>query len=449
MSVYPKTEETSLNTEMAIKYPEFVGLGLSDARQLEYDKFRFWRVVIIVAVWYSFYYLGRLNWGMCMPWMIQDLGITKLQAGLGATVLFWSYAIGTLMSGRLGDVFGARIMNTIGGVGTTILNVIVASLSNIGAMLFPWGVNGFVQGQAYAPTNMMITQWYPKAKRGFATGIFATSMGIASVFVWLITGTVVAKFGWRAAFIYPLLFCTLPLTIAFFVMARHKPEDAGFPRYNETMADSISGQAECIADADIAGLKAWSMLLKNWKFVCVAIASFMLYMGRYGLLTWIPLFYAETAGINLKKIPIATIALPLGMMFGPILAGWISDKFFKAKRYQVLTIYMIAFTLIMITLATFGLKTLGLPLAFGLLVLGGFFVLGAVGLVFTTACDFGGRKMAGTCVGTVNFFNYMGAGAQGVIIGGILTATQSWPLVFGMLAGCTVFGMILVNIVRE
>jgi OPA family glycerol-3-phosphate transporter-like MFS transporter len=431
------------------RFLEFDGLGLTEQQETSYNNFRLWRVVIMVSVWYSFYYLGRLNWGMCLPWMIKDLGISKMEAGVGATILFWAYSFGTLTSGKLGDIFGARIMNTIGGVGTTILNLIVAALTRFGAILIPWGINGFVQGQAYAPTNMMITQWYPKAKRGLATGIFATSMGVASMFVWLITGTVVANYGWRAAFTYPLLFCTLPLTIVFFILARSKPEHAGFPPYKETMADTISGKAEQLTDESIAGVRAWVMLFGNWRFLLVAIASFMLYMGRYGLLTWVPLFYAETAGINLKKIPIATIALPLGMMFGPIIGGWISDKFFKARRYQILTIYMIAFTAIMILLSSMGLKRLGLPLSFGLLALGGFFVLGSVGLVFTTACDFGGRKMAGTAVGSVNFFNYMGAGTQGVVIGTILQKTQSWPIVFAVLAGCAVLSIILINIVRE
>jgi len=444
-----EVSQKNVNPDMAKRFPEFVGLGLSDSEQLRYDRFRFWRVALLAATWYSFYYLGRLNWGMAMPWMIKDLGITKLEAGLGATVLFWSYAVGTLLSGKLGDVYGARTMNTIGGIGTTIMNVIVGSLSTLGLMLVPWGLNGFLQGQAYAPTNMMITQWYPKAKRGFATGIFGTSMGIASVVVWLITGYVAAKYGWRAAFIYPLLFCTLPLTVVFYALARHKPEDAGFPRYRETMVDSTSAKAELIKDHEIAGTKAWVMLIKNRKFMAVAVASFMMYMGRYGLLTWIPLFYAETSGVNLKKIPMATIALPLGMMFGPVVAGWISDRFFKARRYQALTFYMLAFTAIMGILAVFNLKTLGLPVAFGLLILGGFFVLGSVGLIFTTACDFGGRKMAGTCVGSVNFCNYMGAGAQGVIIGALLTYTKSWPAVFGLLVGCTLLAIILILIVKE
>lgn len=435
--------------DATVKYPEFEGLGLTESEQVSYDKFRFWRVVILVSIWYSFYYLGRLNWGMCLPWIIKDLGITKTQAGVGATVLYWSYSFGTLLSGKLGDTYGARIMNTIGGIGTVILNLIVASLTKINIILIPWGFNGFIQGQAYAPTNNMITQWYPKAKRGLATGIFATSMGVASLFVWMITGNVVSHFGWRAAFTYPLLFCTLPLTIAFFLLARSKPQDAGFPEYKETMTETRSAKAEKLTDEEIKGVRAWGILLSNWKFVSVAVASFMLYMGRYGLLTWVPLFYAETAGINLKKIPIATVALPLGMMFGPILAGWISDRFFKAKRYQILTIYMIAFTVIMILLASLGLQRLGLPLSFGLLALGGFFVLGSVGLTFTTACDFGGRRMAGTAVGTVNFFNYMGAGTQGFVIGMILDATKSWPVVFTVLASCTVFGIILINIVRE
>lgn len=441
----PTPEETAL----AARFPELVGLGLSPDRQVAYDRFRFWRVAILAAVWYSFYYLGRLNWGFCIPWIITDLKVSRLEAGVGATVILWSYAVGVFLSGRFADRYGARIMDTIGGVGTTIMNVTISFLSSLTGIFVGLGVNGFVQGQAYASTNGMLTQWYPKAKRGFGTGLFATSMGISTLVVWLVTGYFATHYGWRAAFRWPLLLLTLPATLVFFWLARSRPEHAGFPPYNETMTQSISAQAEHLTEEETKGVRAILLLLRNWKFVAVSIASLFMYIGRYGLLTWIPLYYVETSGVNIAKIPAATIALPLGMMLGPILAGTISDKVFHSKRYQVLNIYMVCFIAVMLTMALLGLKQLGIFLSASLLVLGGFFVLGAIGTMFTTACDFGGRKMPATAVGTIDLFNYVGAGVQGVLIGGILQWTGSWPAVFFTLAGFTVASIVLVNLVRE
>jgi len=431
------------------RFPELEGLGLTDERMRQYDRYRFWRICIMAALWYSFYYLGRLNWGFCLPWIIDDLHITKLQAGMGASAILWAYAIGVFLSGRLADRFGARTMDTIGGIGTTILNIVVASLSHFQLILGGLFANGFFQGQAYASTNGMISQWYPKARRGFATGIFATAMGISTLVVWLITGYFVTHFGWRAAFTYPLLFFTLPATLVLWLVVRSKPQDAGFPAYKETMTESISAQAEHYTEEETRGVKAWGILFGNWKFMLYALASFLLYVGRYGLLTWIPLYYVETSGVNISKIPAATVALPLGMMVGPVVAGWVSDRFFKSKRFQVLNIYMISFIAVMLAMAHFGIKEIGLYASFTLLVLGGFLVLGAIGDLFTAACDFGGRKMAATAVGVIDLFNYFGAGLQGVLIGGLLQWTHSWPIVFYTISAATLLGVILVNIVRE
>jgi len=433
----------------AVRWPELEGLGLTEEQKLAYNRFRFWRIVIASSIWYSFYYLGRLNWGVCMPWIIKDLGITKMEAGIVATGLLWSYAIGSFVAGRLGDKFGTRIMQTIGGIGSTILNIITGLQSTLTGIFIPYTVNGFVQGQVYAPTNMLISQWYPKARRGFATGIFGTSMGVSSLVAWAITGFTVANYGWRAAFIWPLLIFTLPTTIALRFLVKNKPEDAGFPRYKEVM-DSISAEAEILKDEEIKGLKAWLVLFKNWKFICLCIASFGVNIGRYGLLTWIPLFYAETAGIKLAHVPLMTFALPLGMMFGPITAGWMSDKFFKAKKFQMICTYFVGCIIVLVLMAFVPIKVMGLPWAIALQVLAGLFVLGITGSLFTAACDFGGRRMAGTAVGTLNFFNYFGAGIQGLLIGGILTISKgNWAMVFASISGIMIVGTILTFLTKE
>ena len=100
-----------------LKWPEFNGLGLTPKQKLAYNRFRFWRIVIASSIWYSFYYLGRLNWGVCMPWIIKDLGITKMQAGMVVTGLLWSYAVSTFLSGRFGETLGNRFMQQIGEIG--------------------------------------------------------------------------------------------------------------------------------------------------------------------------------------------------------------------------------------------------------------------------------------------------------------------------------------------
>ncbi|MEW6408873.1 MAG: MFS transporter [Nitrospirota bacterium] len=441
---------TAKEVVKALKWPEFEGLPLTEEQKLAYDRFRFWRIVIASSIWYSFYYLGRLNWGVCMPWIIKDLGFTKMQCGMVATGLLWSYAIGTFLAGRWGDRYGPRIMQTIGGVGTTILNILTALQSTFTGIFTTYTINGFVQGQVYAPTNMLITQWYPKSRRGFATGIYGTSMGVSSLVAWAITGYTVANYGWRAAFIWPLLIFTLPTTIALRFLVKNKPEDAGFPPYKERLEKSISAEAEKLKDEEIKGVRAWLMLYKNWKFLFICLSSFFVYIGRFGLLTWIPLFYAETAGIKLKAVPIMTFALPLGMMFGPITAGWISDKFFKAKRFQMICTYFVGCIIVLLLMGFIPIKTMGLTWAIVLQVLAGLFVLGINGVLFTAGCDFGGRKMAGTAVGSLNLFNYTGAGVQGILIGGILTVTGgNWSIVFITIAGLMIIGTVLTFLTKE
>jgi OPA family glycerol-3-phosphate transporter-like MFS transporter len=135
-------------------YPELAAAGLRPEEQLKFARFRFWRVLIPCAAWYSFYYLGRLNWGICLPWIIEDLGISHLSAGMSEAALLWGYAAATFFAGRASDRFGARLLQTLGGVGTTIMNILIAFQSTAtGVVVFMWG-NGLVQGLASAPTTL-------------------------------------------------------------------------------------------------------------------------------------------------------------------------------------------------------------------------------------------------------------------------------------------------------
>ena len=144
-----------------------------------------------------------------------------------------------------------------------------------------------------------------------------------------------------------------------------------------------------------------------------------------------------------------TLALPIGMCIGPMLTGPISDKLFGGKRWQMASLFLLGSAACLFVLGFFDLKTLTLPGAMIVMVLAGVFVAGVMGSLFTLAMDFGGRALSGTAVGSMNLFNYFAAGLQGLIIGGVLTATGSWTAVWMLCAGMLFLGAIAVAAAKE
>jgi len=428
------------STAPAVSVPELADTGMSERQQLEFTRFRLWRVLIPICVWYSFFYLGRLNWGFCLPWIIKDLGISKLTAGSIDTVMLWSYAASALLSGRTSDKVGGRVMQLIGGVASTAFNVAISLQTSLAAITLFSAFNGAAQGSVSAPTAGMISQWYPRSRRGRAIGAYIASVSVAVLIVWLITGYTVSNFGWRAAFAWPPVLFVLTTTIALWLMARDRPEDVGLKPYIEaTSADSIV--TDGARRDDLVGRKAWIVLLRNPRFVAMCCSSFTQYIARYGLLTWVPLYYAETAGVQLKAVPAMTIMLPIGMIFGPLLAGVLSDTLFAARRFPAVIICFLGLIFVVCVIAYIPIREMGLPVAVLLQFLAGLFTLGLNGCFWAWSSDFGGRKLAGTAAGVLNFFNYAGAGIQGALIGGILTYSGgNWTLVFSTIASLLVIG---------
>ena len=66
-----------------------------------------WIVLLAFSLLYSILYCGRLNLQYTMPAMMAEEGWTELDLGILSSVLFWTYGIGHLFNGRLGEIFGA------------------------------------------------------------------------------------------------------------------------------------------------------------------------------------------------------------------------------------------------------------------------------------------------------------------------------------------------------
>lgn len=87
-----------------------------------------------------------------------------------------------------------------------------------------------------------------------------------------------------------------------------------------------------------------NLCIKNKLLWYIAIANVFVYLIRYGVLKWSPVYLSEVKHFNIKGTAWAYTIYELAAVPGTLLCGWVSDKVFKGKRGLTGFIFMILTT---------------------------------------------------------------------------------------------------------
>ena len=270
---------------------------------------------------------------------------------------------------------------------------------------------------------------WPTGPWGMAMGIVGIASGGAMLVMWWVSGWVGIELGWRAAFRYPPLIIAV-MGLAFYLLARDRPRDVGLPDYVEE--DEVSAIPEAVAPERLRRLGPYKELLSNPRFQLACHVKGLENVVRYGLATWVPLYYFETGGLSIQSTVLVTVLLPLGYLIAPPLSGIISDRLLSSARRPMVLISCGLSALVLIGLAV--APPFNPYLGAGLLLLGGL----AMGIspMSTVAVDMAGRHMSGTSSGLLDAHGYAYAGLQAIVFSILLDLTGSpWPIVFLSMAG--------------
>ena len=383
-----------------------------------------WRVLGGFCVFYSVNYLGRFNFSLIQPQVIEDLGVTAADTGFVNSCMFWGFALGDLVHGRLGERYGYRRVVLAGAVLTGVFNVVASFGEDIASLAIPWALVGFVNAATWAPAIGLLAQWWSRRERGRALGWVLTAAGIALLLVWIVSPAVAAAWGWQAALRYPPLIIVV-FGIAFWFVARDRPSDVGLPPYSED--DEVSRNAESAAHGRAHGLTAYLHLLSDWRFFTACQVKGLDNVVRYGIVSWAPVYYVLVGGFDLATMAWVTFAYPLGYLFAPIAGGWISDRVFRSNRSIVVAFAGAASGLMMIAIALSPADDV--VLAVVLLALGGFTV--NLSPVAALAVDLAGRRLAGTASGVLDAHGYVYGALQAWLFGLLAIASaDGWFWVF-------------------
>jgi len=374
-----------------------------------YKKYRL-NVMLAITVGYGLAYPLRLALNVVKKPLIDNGIFTAMDLGNIGSALLYAYALGKLTNGFLADHANVKRFFALGVLISALLNIAMGWSTLFLVWIIVWGLNGWFQGFG-APTGAVsLANWFSNKERGFIYGVWSTAHAIGEGLTFLVSATIVALWGWQAGFVGPGLFGIL-VAFGIYLVLEDRPQTLGLP----TVADWKNDHG--VTDRKSLETKSAQLqILKMPAIWILGLASATMYMTRYAINSWGILYLQEAKGYSLIESGAILSLNTLAGIIGCVAFGYISDKFFSARRppvtlifgiIEILALFVIFFSppgnVVLLTTAFF---VYGFTLSGLLAVLGGLF-----------AIDISPRKAAGAAMGFIGVFSYIGAGLQDQISG--------------------------------
>ncbi|WP_265324590.1 MFS transporter [Campylobacter coli] len=208
-----------------------------------------------------------------------------------------------------------------------------------------WGFSRYGVG----PSFITLANWYPKKERGIYTavwnishniggGIVAPIVSLSGFALAALLGVSMADFNetyWHMNHFYVPAACAVIISLYVLYAVKGSPKNEGL--IDITEINEMRGiKTEEIKAVETPNLSSFEIfyryVLKNKNAWYVAWMDTFVYMVRFGLISWLPIYLLETKGFNKEQMGIAFWLFEWAAIPSTLLAGYISDKIFKGYR---------------------------------------------------------------------------------------------------------------------
>jgi len=295
-------------------------------------------------------YLDRQVLSLLVPSLTKEFGWSNSDYANIAGAFQLIYAVALLFAGRWVDRLGAKrgyqlaiFVWSLGAIlhaySIAVGDAVNHVLGAIGLAAFPASVTGFIIARAVLavgeagnfPAALKATaEYFPKAERSFATGIFNSGANIGAVLAPLTVPPIAAIWGWQAAFVWigAIGFIWMGFWAVYFdEPARQKRLGQAERAY--ILSDSGPAHADAAAEAAPPRKAGWGELLRlrqTWAFV---IGKFLTDGVWWFYLFWLPKYLSTSYGISTTDMALPLTVLYSMTMVGSIAGGWWPSVFVR------------------------------------------------------------------------------------------------------------------------
>ena len=360
-----------------------------------------WFIYTVLALAYFFVYFHRLSISVVATDLLEDFQTNAGVIGLLGAIYFYCYAIMQIPAGLLSDSVGPRKTVTFSLAVAAVGSILFGFAPSIGWAVVGRILVGFGVSMVFIPTMKALSQWYRVREFATMAGFLNAVGGIGVLAATWILALMTSAYGWRLSFKL-IGVATLVLVVLAWIFVRNRPSDKGWPSMAEI--DEAPAQRGPEKIPLLEGLRTVVTEKYFWPLALWFFFELGVFFGFGGI--WGGPYLEHV--YELKKSEAGAIlgTLAWGMIVGSPLLSFLSDRvFFSRKRVIMVCSAVVLAEFIFLNLFPAGLPTAVLYVVFLLLAVSSSAV---VVIAFTTSKELFPIAIAGTAVGMVNLFPFLG-----------------------------------------
>jgi sugar phosphate permease len=350
---------------------------------------------------------GFYCFGVFMDPVREDFGWTKAQVTWIITIYWIVSGFSAPILGRLIDIHGARKIMLC----TAILNgACLLALSLVNTLWQFYLAYGF-KAIAHAGIGMIaigsiVSKWFIK-KRGRATGVATTGIGLGGLFLAPFAGFLIPIAGWRSVYIILGILLWLLVIPAIALVVRSTPEEMGLLPDGEERPDNERGKTreddESQREQPAAAPPGLTLVeaVQTPTYWMIAASFFLVPAAVFGTLAH-QTSYIESIGISRETASLA-LGFTAGMgILGKVFFGFLAEKIHV--RFAAMLCFGIQAVGLLILMMT---RSMGMVWLF--VIVFGFSMGGMAALQPLVIMGFFGTTAIGAILGSVALIFALGA----------------------------------------
>jgi sugar phosphate permease len=426
-----------------------------------------WVVMGLIFCIWAIACADRANFGIALPYLKKEYGITNTQAGLIVSLFSFAYGFVQIPVGLVYKRLSEKttgFLFSIFMILTSIFTGLMGTTSSV-FLLQAYRVGlGLSEGPLGIGCTNVINRWFPAKEKGTATGLWIAASKLGPLIVPSVCIVVIQLWGWREIF-YVFAIPGILFAIVWMVLVTNSPSENRFcspaeRRYilDETPGSDSGAKTPRVAEAtpmprldainrtkQVAQLETIRQVFRSWNILGVALGYGCMIGISNIFMSWIPTYLVTVKGFASVKMGFLASAPFIGAVAGNMLGGLISDRLLGGRRKPMMMLGALGTVIMMVLLidAPDNIVYLGVTLIMSGLMLGiGFAGYSAYPMGLATQSTYP------TAFGIVNCVGQIG-GACAPLAVGILLDRYSWTSVFLYMVGTAALCLVLLLTVVE